>query len=117
MTLRQALAALTTFAALPALAAGPIKIGSFQDVTGSASLLGDLELKTLKLYIEEVNAKGEIGGHPVTLMRYDSAGDSKNPVGCGELANRIRRRLVGAAPPPRPGRRPWLGRRWLVQCP
>ena len=38
-------------------AAEPIKIGSFLTVTGPASFLGDPELKTLQMYVEDINAK------------------------------------------------------------
>jgi len=40
-----------------ASAAEPIKIGSFLTVTGPASFLGDPELKTLQMYVEDINAK------------------------------------------------------------
>ena len=40
-----------------AKAADPIKIGTFLSVTGPASFLGDPELKTLELYIKDLNKK------------------------------------------------------------
>ena len=45
-----------------AQAADPIKIGAFLIVTGPASFLGDPELKTLQMYIEDLNAKGGVNG-------------------------------------------------------
>ncbi|OCC14938.1 Branched-chain amino acid ABC transporter, amino acid-binding protein [Dissulfuribacter thermophilus] len=60
-----------------AFANRPIKIGSFLALTGPASFLGDPELKTLKMYIEEVNAKGGIDGHKVELIYYDTGGKAK----------------------------------------
>ena len=44
--------------ALSAYASDPIKIGSVLSVTGPAGSLGDPELKTLQLYVEELNKKG-----------------------------------------------------------
>ena len=58
-------------------AARLIKIGSFLALTGPASFLGDPELKTLKLYIEEVNSKGGIDGRKVELIYYDTGGRAK----------------------------------------
>ncbi len=60
-----------------AMAKRPIKIGSFLALTGPASFLGDPELKTLKMYIEEVNEKGGIDGHKVELIYYDTGGKAK----------------------------------------
>ena len=62
------------------LAADTIKIGSFLAVTGGASFLGDPELKTLQMYVEEVNANGGVDGKQVELVHYDTAGDSKKAV-------------------------------------
>ncbi len=54
-----------------------LKIGSFLAVTGPASFLGDPELKTLQMYIEEINAKGGINGHKVEFVHYDTKGKAK----------------------------------------
>jgi branched-chain amino acid transport system substrate-binding protein len=72
--------ALTLGAAGQALAAEPIKIGTFLAVTGPASFLGDPELKTLQLYIDNINAKGGIDGRQVELMHYDTGGNAKEAV-------------------------------------
>ena len=61
-------------------AADPIKIGSFLTVTGPASFLGDPELKTLQMYIEELNAKGGIKGRKIELIHYDTGGNAKDAV-------------------------------------
>ncbi len=58
-------------------AADTIKIGSFLAVSGNASILGDPELKTLQMYIEEINAQGGVNGKKLELIHYDSAGKSK----------------------------------------
>ncbi|WP_158070077.1 ABC transporter substrate-binding protein, partial [Motiliproteus sp. MSK22-1] len=63
-----------------ALAADSIKIGTFLAVTGPASFLGDPELKTLQMYIEEINAKGGVDGKTVELVHYDTGGNAKKAV-------------------------------------
>ena len=61
--------------AMPA-AAETIKIGSFLSVTGPAAFLGDPEEKTLKLYVDKLNAAGGVFGRKIELVVYDDAGDS-----------------------------------------
>jgi len=63
-----------------AAAAEPIKIGSFLAVTGGASFLGDPELKTLQMYVAEINAKGGIDGRQIELIHYDTGGSPKKAV-------------------------------------
>ena len=60
-----------------AMAKDTLKIGSFLAVTGPASFLGDPELKTLQMYIEEINAKGGIDGHKIEFVHYDTKGKAK----------------------------------------
>lgn len=72
---------LLTLAAGQAPAAEPIKIGSFLAVTGGASFLGDPELKTLQMYIDEINAKGGVIGRQIELVHYDDGGNPKKSVG------------------------------------
>jgi branched-chain amino acid transport system substrate-binding protein len=69
------------FAAGPLLASDTIKIGSILAVTGPASFLGDPELKTLQIYIEDINKKGGVLGKKLELVHYDTkakAKDAKN---------------------------------------
>jgi branched-chain amino acid transport system substrate-binding protein len=70
---------LTTTALVALGLAGPalaeIKIGASLSATGPAAFLGDPELKTLELLVEELNAKGGINGEPVELIAYDDNGD------------------------------------------
>ncbi len=85
MNVRKILTTLTaslllTLAAGQAPAAEPIKIGSFLAVTGGASFLGDPELKTLQMYIEEINAKGGVIGRQIELVHYDDGGSPKKSV-------------------------------------
>ncbi|MFO1425164.1 MAG: ABC transporter substrate-binding protein [Candidatus Competibacteraceae bacterium] len=63
-----------------ASAAEPIKIGSFLTVTGPASFLGDPELKTLQMYVEDLNAKGGVQGRKLELIHYDTGGNAKDAV-------------------------------------
>jgi branched-chain amino acid transport system substrate-binding protein len=58
----------------------PIKIGSFLTVTGPASFLGDPELKTLQMYVEDINAKGGVKGRKIELIHYDTGGNAKDAV-------------------------------------
>lgn len=62
------------------LAGDTIKVGSFLAVTGSASFLGDPELKTLQMYVEELNAKGGVNGKQLELVHYDTGGKAKEAV-------------------------------------
>ena len=75
------------FAATPTRAAEPIKVGSVLSVTGPASFLGDPELKTLQLYVEEINKAGGLLGRPLQLIHYDDGGDASK-------ANAFGKRLV-----------------------
>lgn len=59
--------------AAPALA--DIKIGATLSETGPASFLGDPEAKTLKLLVEQLNAKGGLKGEKIDLVLYDDGGD------------------------------------------
>jgi len=61
--------------------ADPIKIGAFLAVTGPASFLGDPELKTLQMYVDEINAKGGVKGRKLELIHYDTGGNAKEAVG------------------------------------
>ena len=72
--------ALLSLAAGTGLAADSIKIGSFLFVTGPASFLGDPELKTLQMYVEEINANGGVDGRPIELVHYDTGGNAKEAV-------------------------------------
>lgn len=59
--------------AAPALA--EIKIGASISATGPAAFLGDPELKTLEMLVEDLNAKGGINGEEIELIAYDDNGD------------------------------------------
>jgi len=70
-----------------AVAAEPIKVGSILSVTGPAAFLGDPELKTLQLYIEDLNKKGGVLGRPLELVHYDDGSDANK-------ANGFAKRLI-----------------------
>ncbi|HYB49613.1 MAG TPA: ABC transporter substrate-binding protein [Burkholderiaceae bacterium] len=70
-----------------AWAAEPIKIGSVLSVTGPAGYLGDPELKTLRLYIENINKAGGVLGRPLELVYYDDGSDANK-------ANGFAKRLI-----------------------
>lgn len=74
--LKFAALALMAGTTLGAAKAQDIKIGAVLSVTGPASFLGDPEEKTLKMYVEEINAKGGIKGRKIQLITYDDGGDA-----------------------------------------
>jgi len=59
-------------------ASAQIKIGAVLSVTGPASFLGDPEKKTLEMYVDDINAKGGVGGQKLQLIVYDDGGDANN---------------------------------------
>jgi branched-chain amino acid transport system substrate-binding protein len=63
-----------------AKAGDPVRIGTFLAVTGPASFLGDPELRTLQMYVDELNAGGGILGRKLELVHYDTAGQAKEAV-------------------------------------
>ncbi len=60
----------------PALAQQTIKIGSVLSVTGPASFLGEPEDKTLRMYVDKINAAGGVNGKKIELVLYDDGGDA-----------------------------------------
>lgn len=73
-----AMAALLTLGAFSgvASAADTIRIGTFLSVTGPAAFLGDPELKTLQLYVDQLNESGGLLGKKVELIHYDDGGNA-----------------------------------------
>ena len=80
-------AAVAIGASFSALAADPIKIGSVLSVTGPAAFLGDPELKTLQLYVENINKAGGVLGRQLQLVHYDDGSDAAK-------ANAFGKRLI-----------------------
>ena len=60
----------------PALAQQTIKVGSVLSVTGPASFLGAPEDKTMRMYVDKINATGGINGKKIELIIYDDGGDA-----------------------------------------
>jgi branched-chain amino acid transport system substrate-binding protein len=58
------------------VAAQDIKVGSVLSITGPAAFLGEPEDKTLKMYVDEINAKGGVNGKKIQLVIYDDGGDA-----------------------------------------
>ncbi|MFG1372362.1 ABC transporter substrate-binding protein [Xanthobacter oligotrophicus] len=52
-----------------------IKIGAIVSETGPASSLGDPEARTIRMMVEELNARGGIKGEKAKLVLYDDSGD------------------------------------------
>jgi len=77
--LRLALVALLGFGGA-AWAKDTIKIGAIVAATGPASFLGDPELKTLKHYVEAINAAGGVKGKNLELVAYDTGANPKKAV-------------------------------------
>ena len=63
-------------AAFPAHAADPIKIGTGMALTGGLAANGKAAILAMKIWEEEINAKGGLLGRPVQLIYYD---DQSNP--------------------------------------
>ena len=63
-------------AAFPAHAADPIKIGTGMALTGGLAANGKAAILAMKIWEEEINAKGGLLGRPVQLLYYD---DQSNP--------------------------------------
>ena len=61
----------------PGSATESIRIGAFLAVTGSASFLGEPQSKTLKLYVDKINADGGVLGRRLDLTTYDTQGDAR----------------------------------------
>ncbi len=79
---------LAFFGALrPASAAETIRIGSVLSLTGPAAYLGDPELKTLQLYIDQINQKGGVDGRRLEFINYDDGSDANK-------ANSFAKRLI-----------------------
>ncbi|MFZ4624242.1 MAG: ABC transporter substrate-binding protein [Rhodoferax sp.] len=69
---------------LAAFAADPIKIGSVLSVTGPAAFLGDPELKTIQMFVEDINKKGGLLGRQIELVHYDDGSDAGKANGFGK---------------------------------
>lgn len=73
-------------APMPVQAADTVKIGSVLSLTGGAATLGDPELKTLQMYVEEANKAGGLLGRRIELVHYD---DGSEPAKANGLIKRL----------------------------
>jgi branched-chain amino acid transport system substrate-binding protein len=82
MLRRIACLALAALALSPAAgrAEEPLKIGALLAVTGPASFLGAPEARTLQMLVDEVNAKGGLGGRKVQLLVKDTGASPEKAV-------------------------------------
>lgn len=69
------------------MAAEPIRIGSVLSLTGPAAYLGDPELKTLQMLVDDINKEGGIIGRELQLIHYDDGSDASK-------ANAFAKRLI-----------------------
>lgn len=78
-----ALAALCALALMlpSARAADPIKIGFSMELTGSLASGGTTALRAMKIWEQDINAKGGLLGRPVTLIYYDDQSSPANVPG------------------------------------
>ncbi len=74
------MAALAALVAAPAGAEQPIKVGALLAVTGPASFLGAPEARTLEMLVEELNAKGGMGGRKIQLIVKDTGASPEKAV-------------------------------------
>ena len=60
----------------PAFAQQTVKIGSVLSITGPASFLGEPEDKTLRIYVDKINAAGGVNGY---TFKIDARDDNATP--------------------------------------
>lgn len=82
-----AIGTVLTVGALGAFAADPIKVGTVLSVTGPGAYMGDPQLKTLQMYVEDLNKKGGVLGRQLELVHYDDGTDANK-------ANSFIKRLI-----------------------
>jgi branched-chain amino acid transport system substrate-binding protein len=80
------LLAATLLASLPAGAAEPIRIGFTMSLTGGFSSSGKPALVAMKIWEEDINARGGLLGRPVKLVYYD---DQSTPANAPALYTKL----------------------------
>jgi branched-chain amino acid transport system substrate-binding protein len=73
-------ACIIALSAVPAAAAGSIKVGAILSVSGPASFLGAPEAKTLEMLVADINAKGGVNGTKIELIVKDSGGTPEKAI-------------------------------------
>jgi branched-chain amino acid transport system substrate-binding protein len=84
MTLGFLLSLLTS--AGPAVAAEPIKLGAFFDLTGTSAAIGTPTKLVAEMVTKKINEEGGINGRPIQLVIADDEGD---PTKAALIANRF----------------------------
>jgi len=64
----------------------PYKVGALFAATGSNAALGNPQKQTVDMMVEQINATGGIGGHPLEVIAYDYESDAAK---CSTLANKL----------------------------
>jgi branched-chain amino acid transport system substrate-binding protein len=64
----------------------PYKVGALFAATGSNAALGNPQKQTVEMMVEQINATGGIGGHPLEVITYDYESDAAK---CSTLANKL----------------------------
>ena len=76
-------------AVCPVKAADPVKIGLVTALSGQSARAGEALTRGLTVAIDEINARGGIGGRPVELVRRDDeANPAKGVIAARELVQR-----------------------------
>src|ERR1043165_989662 len=78
-------AAVLLFAAMPAQAADPIKVGMSLALTGTGAPAGKMLQAAIELWRDDINAKGGLIGRPVEVIVYD---DQRSEEHTSELQSR-----------------------------
>lgn len=68
---------------------GVVKLGAVLSLSGQNAHLGDVQLKTLQLYVERINAQGGVLTRKLVLRHYDDGGDPRT---AAEMAQRFTER-------------------------
>jgi len=63
------------FLAVPLMAAEPIKIGAFFDLSGPASFIGTPTKLVAEMVVDQINKQGGVKGRPIELVIGDTEGD------------------------------------------
>jgi branched-chain amino acid transport system substrate-binding protein len=58
----------------------PYKIGALMDLTGAYAALGEDNQRAIKLFVENVNAKGGVNGHTLEMVYVDTASSESGAV-------------------------------------
>lgn len=66
--------------------ASPYKVGALFATTGSGANLGQPEIDTVNMMVEQINAAGGINGHPLEVVFYNTESDTAR---CVTLATKL----------------------------